>query len=68
MKQDLSIQRDGGLLVFRVEKFSMYLRIHLRFFYAPRRRIPSIPLASKVPFHNVRTMELFLPVRYAGSV
>ncbi|GEM_PF-4226242 len=66
MKQDLSIHRYGGLLVLRVEKSSMYLWIHLRFFYAPRRRIPSIPLASKVLFHDEGTIGVKIAMGDAG--
>ncbi len=57
MKQDLFIRNDGGLLVLRTEKSSTYLWIHLRFFCAPRRRIPSILAAPKVPFHDVMTID-----------
>lgn len=58
MKQDLSICEDGGLLVLREEKSSMYLRIHLRFFFSAGRRIPSILTAPKVLFHSVMTIAI----------
>jgi len=58
MKQGLSIRKDGGLLVLRTEKSSMYLWIHFWFFCAAGRRIPSIPAASKVLFHDVTAISL----------